>query len=216
MLGWSLARDAQTVCRMRATLSDDERARASRFRFQRDCRRFTVAHAVMRRLLAAYVSDAQPLRFRAGTHGKPELADWPHVQFSLTHSHQVALLAVSQDVALGVDVEALRPIDVDIERFFSKPEQDALRRVSSEKRLVAFYSCWTRKEAFLKGLGLGLMRDLDSFAVSIAPHEPAIICLRGDGTEGWNLQHLEPADGYIGALAFKAARISVQCFWVPE
>lgn len=214
---WSLARGADSVRRMRAMLSDDERARADRFLFDRDRRRFTVAHARMRQLLEAYAGDAQPLRFRAGPHGKPELVDTPHVRFSLTHSHELALLAVALEIDLGIDVEALRPIGAEsIERYFSKPEQDALRGVKPEQRLVAFYSCWTRKEAFLKGIGLGLMRDLDSFAVSIAPHAPTVTSLHGDDTQGWNMQHLEPAEGYVGALAFNVARMSVQCFSVEE
>jgi 4'-phosphopantetheinyl transferase len=202
---------------MRATFSDHERARADRFVFDRDRRRFTVAHARMRQLLGAYAGDAQRLRFRAGPHGKPELVDTPHLRFSLTHSHELALLAVARNVDLGVDVEALRPIGAEaIEHFFSEPERDALRSVLPEQRLVASYSCWTRKEAFLKGIGVGLMRDLDSFAVSLAPHDSTITCLRGDDTDGWTMQHLQPADGYVGALAFKAAQMSVQCFWAPE
>lgn len=212
MWRWSLVRDGETVCRMRATLSDDEGARANAFVFERDRRRFIVAHARMRELLAAYAGGGRIL-FGVGPNGKPELQDTPHLRFSLSHSHELALLAVAREVDVGVDVEAVRPIAMEIgERFFSKAEQEALRNVAPQQRLFAFYSCWTRKEAFLKALGVGLERDLGSFTVSIAQDAPAITYLHDDDTACWSLSHLEPTEGYVGALAARATGMSVRPF----
>lgn len=204
---WSLVADPDTVRELRALLDPEERARADRFVFDRDRVRFTVAHARLRRILSECLSKAADrLVFRAGSHGKPELANDVGLRFNLTHSGELALLAISRDLELGVDVEDIRPLSDDAiaDRFFSEPEVRALRAVAPQSRLAAFYSCWTRKEAVLKGTGMGLSGGLDSFAVSIAGDDPpTITSLRGDETAGWMLAPLEPAVGYIGALAVK-------------
>ncbi len=158
-------------------LSRDERERAGRFRIDDVRRRYVVAHAILRRILAGYV-DTMPsaLRFEAGPYGKPWLAPpYEALSFNLAHSGALALIAVTGCRELGVDIEEHRALDDAeriAERFFSSAEVAAFRALPASERQPAFFRCWARKEAFVKALGLGLTAPLDSFDVSLGPDEP--------------------------------------------
>lgn len=188
-----------------ATLSDDERNRSARFRFERDRRRFVVARGALRELLGEYVGTApSQIRFVYNAFGKPELhPDFGGgVRFNLSHSADRALVAIARDADVGVDLERIEGRGdsdyADIARsFFSAPEVDALSRVPSQLYDKAFFRCWTMKEAYVKACREGLTIPLTSFCVPVTTDsEPgAVRCGR------WSLFTLQPAPGYIGALA---------------
>lgn len=192
------------------TLSEDERLKAERFYFQKDRRRFVVTHGILRNILGRYLKiEPKRLKFSYGSHGKPAIGgvtDGHSLCFNMSHSHGLALFAFTCGRKVGVDVEYVRPMpDAEeiVERFFSPRENAALRTVPAGKKLEAFFNCWTRKEAFLKAIGDGLSRSLDSFEVSLAPGEPArLLCVGGDPLEAsrWRLRALVPAHGYVGAF----------------
>jgi 4'-phosphopantetheinyl transferase len=196
-----------------ACLSDDERNRANRFVHARDRRRYRVAHAALRLLLARYTGkDARALSFVLGPQGKPDLEDEhaPAISFNLSHSGELALLGVSSPGRLGVDVEQIRVMEdaMAIARsFFAPAEEAALAAVPLADRDRTFMTCWTRKEAFIKALGGGLSIDLKSFEVSIDREHPAFLRIDDSrwSAQAWSMVHLEPADGYIGALVTDAA-----------
>jgi 4'-phosphopantetheinyl transferase len=195
-----------------AMLADDELERARRYKFTRDRRRFVAARSFLRRTLAKYLSvSPRDLSFVYGAFGKPGLSPQPdgvRVEFNLSHSGDLALLAITRGTAVGVDVEQVIEVS-DLQgmasRFFSADENAALQELPAEARTFAFYSCWTRKEAFLKALGHGLALLLDSFDVSLDVGRPRLIAVRNDSEapSKWTLVHLSPAPGYVAALAVK-------------
>lgn len=203
----------ELVAELRALLSADEAARADRFHFDRHRRRYTVGRGVLRRLLAAY-AGAEPgsLSFEYGPREKPRLAAGlaPGLEFNLSNSEELALVAVTTGVEIGVDLEALRPMEDALEiseRFFSAPERTALAACPAQDRDAAFFRCWTRKEAYVKAVGDGIALGLDRFDVSLDPGEAArFLALEGDPARAaqWSLTHIEPAPGYTGALALPA------------
>ena len=94
--------------------------------------------------------------FVDGAHGKPFLSPEhrSNLQFNLSHSEDLAVLAVAQGLELGVDVERLRPISEGVaQRFFSRAEYNALKKFPPEWSTRGFYECWTGKEAFIKAHG---------------------------------------------------------------
>jgi 4'-phosphopantetheinyl transferase len=197
-------------------LSPDERARAARFVFARDRRRFVVTRACLRALLARHGGvPASAIRFAYGAHGKPS---WPDaagggVHFSVSHSEEVALIALARHVALGVDVEAVRPLD-DLAgiaaRFFTAAEAATILGVPAHQRELAFFLCWTRKEAFSKARGDGLTLSLDRYRVTCAPGEAArVVEVDGSAGEGaaWTVHDLRPAPGFVGAVVLRTAAI---------
>jgi 4'-phosphopantetheinyl transferase len=198
-------------------LDGQERKRTARFYFAPDQVRYSLCHANMRRILASYLGKLpQSLVYRESEGGKPELAlgatDAP-LRFNLSHSKSIALLAVTLDSEVGVDVEDVRPIERDVaKRFFSPAEVASLSLLDGEEWLHGFYRCWTRKEAILKVEGVGLRIPLNSFDVSISAREPAALMAArpvSKLTALWHLHHLAPAEGSIGALAIKDAEAQI-------
>ncbi len=193
-----------------ATLSEDERNRSARFRFERDRRRFVVARGALRDLLGRYLDiDPGQIRFVYNAFGKPELHpdidNEGGLEFNLAHSADLALIAIARDADVGVDVECIEgrgeSNHADVARsFFSATEVDALSRVPAHLYDQAFFSCWTMKEAYVKGRGEGLTIPLSNFSVPITtdPAPAPVRCGR------WSLFTLQPAPGYVGALAVSA------------
>ncbi len=195
-----------------AALSEEERTRVGRFVRREDRDRYAASHAALRRILGgALGADPAALRFRANATGKPEL-DGPwreRLAFNLSHSGGIGLIGLSPDARIGVDVEWVRPIPdaLSLARsHFAEGEAAALAALSPEALQAAFYACWTRKEAFVKALGLGLSFPLDRFAVAIPPAPAALLAVDGsaDAARAWSLQHLAPAPAHIGAVAIEA------------
>ena len=189
-------------------LDETERARAARYLFAADRERFAIAHGLARRVLG-FITQQPPgaLRLAVSEHGKPYLPDLPSLRFNLSHSRDQALLAFVQNQDVGVDIEAIRA-DLDRasigRRFFSEMEWHALNALPAEDQISAFYTCWTRKEAYIKGRGLGMRIPINRFSVSLAPGEPARL-LEPDPAlppgESWSLYDLQPGQGFAGALA---------------
>jgi 4'-phosphopantetheinyl transferase len=220
---WSvgLAPPPDAVAAMRRRLPDDERARADRFRFDRHRRRFTVRRWRLRQLLAAYRGVApEEVRFVLGKRDKPALdpeLDDPArpLCFNLSDSGDLAVIALTRGLELGADVEILRPMPDArklAERYFADEERAVLRSVSDDRLSEAFFTCWTRKEAYIKAIGEGLAEPLANFCVSFFPPEPArFLHVGGSPSEAaaWTLSGFEPAPGAVGALAYRGEPVPV-------
>ncbi len=219
--------DTLLVC-LRGILADDERKRAERFHFEKDRRHFITGRGAMRILLAGYLARGpEEIRLAYSNYGKPRLVDTDNtdnLRFNLTHSHGLALLAVTRGRDIGVDVERLRDMERNgeslAERFFSPREVAVLRSLPPEHRREAFFHCWTRKEAYIKANGKGLSLPLDQFDVSLHPDEPAaLLTTHHDPQEArrWSLCSLHPGEGYVGALAVEWHSWQVWCGdWIAE
>lgn len=226
---WRLACDAvhswcvrldvspETSAGLYATLTSDERNRSARLRFERDRRRFTVAHGVLRDLLGRYLgTHPGQIRFVYNAFGKPRLGPefGSRLRFNLSHSADLALIAIAADADIGVDLEYIRaqPDYAEIaRRFFSAAEVDHLHRLPSHLHTQAFFGCWTKKEAYVKACGEGLAIPLTSFSVPLTTgpaHTPVDLYGASRDTapaRRWSLYTLQPAPGYIGALAIEGS-----------
>jgi 4'-phosphopantetheinyl transferase len=129
-----------------------------RFSFERDSVRYGVSHAVIRILLGRYLCvKPSSISFERNEFGKPRLAQnlvVPELAFNLSHTNRIGLLAIASDLAIGVDIEEVLPIEYEtVESYFSIQEQSSLASLTDANRLEGFYNCWTRKEAILKAEG---------------------------------------------------------------
>lgn len=167
-----------------ALLSTEEQARAQRFKFDIHREQFIAFHGFMRVVLAKYL-DIDPVNvlYQKGDKGKPfiDMACSPEhsLQFNLSHTQDVAILAVMQEAEVGVDVEHIdRKTDWKgiCKRFFTEPEQQALFSLKTpEEQELAFYELWTRKEAYMKVLGTGLSLSPTEFTLTVPPEAPALV-----------------------------------------
>lgn len=200
-----------TIQSLLPTLSEDEKLRAERFYFQKDRDHFIVGRGLLRQILSSYLGrEPNNFSFCYNQYGKPALNAVDgneQVCFNLSHSHGLALIAVTLNRQIGVDLEYIRSdfsCEEIAERFFSPKERAILRLFSTEMKAEAFFTCWTRKEAFVKALGKGLSFPLNEFDVSLIPGEPSVLSYVGWNTSGscrWLLQELIPRPGYVAALA---------------
>lgn len=214
---WRLDPGPRDVARLAAHLDPAEAARAARFVRPSDRDAYRVGRGRLREVLARWCGCApEALHFEAGAAGKPSLACGP--QFNLSHSGGLACLAVHPDRPLGVDIEAPRPVERAVaERFFSAAEQAELAALPTALWQAGFLSAWTRKEAVVKALGLGMGAPLDRFDVTLTPEAPARVTRCEIGPPGpWSLTHLHLPGGMVGALAHRGGPLPVEVAEAPE
>jgi len=181
-----------------SVLSQDEQSRAAVFKSADLRRLWTTARVALRMILARYTeSSPAKLSFSVDSHGRPSLVgDESKVNFNLTHTGRLALVAVAPDTRVGVDAEIINP-DIEWEelanRFFTPAETKDIGVLPRSRRVDAFFACWTRKEAFVKALGTGLSIPLDRFGVTVRPDTPArLLWVQDDFDEPeyWHLENL--------------------------
>jgi 4'-phosphopantetheinyl transferase len=205
----TLSSDDELFAKYEALLSATERAKADRYHNPRDRRRYVVGRGRLRTLLGEYLSQPPAdVPLTATNLGKPFLGDpTSGVRFNVAHSADLALFAFARGREIGVDVEQVQS-ELNwrelAQRNFALEEFAALTSESATfDRREAFFRCWTRKEAYVKALGLGMQVPLDGFAVTIEPDSAALRNTRHDpGQKGrWQLHGLSPAAGFAAALA---------------
>jgi 4'-phosphopantetheinyl transferase len=188
-----------------STFKSDEKVRANRFLHRRDRNAFVATRGVLRELLGRYLGcPPTDLEFDYGRYGKPFLREGlfkRSVQFNVSHSHGLALLAFTVGRSLGVDVEFVRPNFAAYEiaeRYFSPLEFLELRALPLSLRAEGFFLGWTRKEAYVKAKGEGLQLPFQRFHVSLTPGQP--VRLENGDSFQWSLRSLCPDPRYAGAL----------------
>lgn len=196
-------------------LSHDERQRAERFIFQKDYNQYVSARGLLRVLLSRYTGqNPRELVFAYNPYGKPELDDFSGIEkiyFNLSHSGEIVLFAITRMREVGIDVEQIRPFeyaDQIVERYFSDKEKAQFRLLHEDTKIEAFFTCWTRKEAYIKALGRGLSIPLNQFSISFLPGEPARIIDRHTSLSHevqWTLEDVSPRKGYVAAAAVGGA-----------
>jgi 4'-phosphopantetheinyl transferase len=212
-----LEQDDDLLQRFRRTLTPEELDRAGRFHFERLQRHFVASRGFLRYVLARYLAvKPEELTFSYNSYGKPALAGEHSLQFNMSHSHEVALVAVTREAAVGVDVEHIRADFASEEiatRFFSRLEVETFSSLPKEERVAAFFRCWARKEAYIKAIGKGLSQPLDGFDVTLAPTDPAAL-LRADAedTATWSMTDIDVGSDYASALAVEGT-ISEITLW---
>ncbi|MBZ3906736.1 4'-phosphopantetheinyl transferase family protein [Streptomyces griseiscabiei] len=214
---WTVPLDGSpaTVAALAGLLSPCEAERGGRCRFAADRRRFVVAHAALRLILADRL-DVPPeeVRLRRGRHGKPRLAGGSDLRFNLSHSGDLALVAVTRYDEVGVDVDRLRPglpVEPLAERFFPASEARFVAEAAGPtERAGRFLRLWTRKEAVVKAAGGRLVQGL---GLAVCGADGVVRDPSGQLRGAWSVLDLPVPDGHRAALAVAgptAPRISVR------
>jgi 4'-phosphopantetheinyl transferase len=203
-----------TSARHLLVLSAEEKTRAGKFHFASDANRFICAHGALREILARYVRQpAKEVEISATPSGKPFLSGAgasTGVRFNLAHSGDIALIAISLGMDVGIDVEKINPA-LDLEsiarRCFTPGERTCLASVPPSILVDRFFSIWTRKEAYLKGRGDGLLGPLTEIDVSSSPARP---------DPAWVVRDVPVPPDYRGAVALNGGRGPCRSFRYEE
>ena len=211
------------IPRLASWLAEDETLRANRYHFDSGRRTSMVSRGGLRWLLSRYLNcDPAAIRFTYSEYGRPILAfpSASEMRFSVSHSGDLVVYAFGRGFEIGIDVERMRPMKHAAgvaRRFFSEREQRSFGAAGPDRQLQAFFTCWTRKEAYIKATGVGLSTPLDQFSVGVLPEEATAILEIEGSTEkasAWELHDLEMETGYAGALAVCGRGVGVSA-WNP-
>lgn len=190
-------------------LSQEESARASRIPAPDKRRSFALTRSVLRILLGRYIGcDPAEIQLTTGPQGKPALAGHERIGFNLTRSGDFAAFAFSPSSPVGIDMEQVRafPNLMNVIRRVLCPDETAeLMTLPKSDLDAAFFRAWTRKEAYSKAVGLGLLMAFESFRVSVLPGRPAQLLHTGTDTSAaanWSMCDLPVSLGYAAALAY--------------
>lgn len=214
------------VTQLRCLLSDDEQTRADRFYFERDRRRFVVARGTLRSVLAQYVKrPPENIQFGYEAAGKPYLissGDAPQLHFNVSHSHELALIAVCLRHRVGIDIEYKNPkaatLDV-AQHYFAQEEIAALAERHSEARCDMFFAIWTMKEAYIKGRGEGVSLGLDTFAVNTDSGKPPGLIRSSHGKDEpkrWRFWTIDAGPAYAAAMTVEGDGERRLFFWSED
>lgn len=209
------------LARLGTFLSDDEIARANKFRFVEHQKRFTAARGILRQLLANYLQISPcEVKFDYSDRGKPSLSGCHHnhhLQFNLSHSQNHALYGFTLNDLIGVDVEYIKDMPDAIkiaQRFFSTQEYELIKSTAIKEQERLFFTLWTAKEAYLKALGTGLAGSLDTVEIEVNPTRLRMVAGSKVTAGEWELYSCSPKNNYIGAIAIKSDQPNPEIsFW---
>jgi 4'-phosphopantetheinyl transferase len=223
----SLTQDPATVSELSCLLAPDEHRRAEKYYRSVDRDRFIVARGILRKIISIYLPlSPGALQFTYNEYGKPKIAAHQNdrnLNFNLSHSNDLVLYAFRLEGGLGIDIEYMREDFATLEiaeHFFAKDEVDALRSLPADQQVKGFFNCWSRKESYIKALGMGVSFPLDRFAVSLTPGDtPALLKVEGDDREPdrWEMYELLPGEGYAAAVIVEKPPVILRLFdWVDK
>lgn len=190
-------------------LAPEELGRATLFRIRRARESFVVTHGALRLVLGRYLGVLPgSVIIEHGANGKPALAPGNRLRFNLTHSGDRAALALAMDCEVGIDLEEVRPLpDLEqiAERFLCPEDAAEILSLGPGDRERAFFTCWTRKEAYVKATGAGLRVPLNSFRVMARPESPGVLAIadpEATSAQSWTLHDLSLAPDVACAIAY--------------
>ncbi len=198
---------------LQSDLLPEETVRMKQFAHPKDKLRYALGHTTLRKLLCWYTEcPKEEICIINAPHGKPywkNPSQYPSVEFNLSHSGDWILLAFSLDYFLGVDTERIdtgKNLEKLAQRFYHPQEIKQYQNMDDSHKVSLFFHCWTIKEAYLKGLGEGLLHPTNEFYVNLSawrePDTIYTIYSKDNLPTLWCAQHLPVSEGYVGTIAY--------------
>jgi 4'-phosphopantetheinyl transferase len=218
----SMSQPDDCIQKFSRTLSNHEVRRRDRLHFAKDRDRYIVRHGALREIVGCYLSiPAHDIDIEYTKYGKPVIIEnsfGSRLQFNLSSSNDLALIAVTRMNHVGVDIEYISDDfhwrDIAL-KYFSSGEIEQLFSLPEKLRKRGFFDCWTRKEAYVKARGEGLSYPLDRFEVSMCPGDRAQLLHHYDDPHEafrWTLQGIDLGNRYAAAFAV-GGQISEYRLW---
>lgn len=218
----STALERPDIARLWGALELGEERRALRLPKGAARDAFVVTRAALRVVLAGYAGvAASDVAFRYSAYGKPYLATpgaKRQLDFSVTHSGAICIIAVAASREIGVDAERVRPrlrAEKVAARLFCGGTAQLLIGLDDHARAGAFSAAWTQREAYAKAVGVGVFRSYDALPFEWPrrdhvqlheEHRPGAL------TRVWSVLAFAPEVGYAATLVAEGAIDGVRCF----
>lgn len=213
---WLARLDEENAVDLKRIISDDERSRAERFRFDSDRKHFINTRANLRIILGKYLqTDPRQIRFEYGEFGKPSIAGESEIKFNVSHSAGLALYAIARNREIGVDIERINAAFVEdgmISQTLTAQEKAHFQTLPKDKRELFFFECWTRKEAFLKACGKGFLLPPNKIETLSSSNISADFSEVGFGFQPsfWSFQSIPFIPGYTAAVVVEDASLRLK------
>lgn len=201
-------------------LNSEEKKQQKRFYFQRNRHQYLVTRALVRTVLSQYLHEIRPheLIFKVNRYGKPCVNNLPlpfPLEFNISHSEKLVILAVTNGIQVGVDVEYIlrdsKVIPI-ADRFFSPQEFNELRSLEQDQQYDRFFDLWTLKEAYIKARGMGLSLPLDKFSYSLTDNNTITISFDEkyiiDNSNNWRFWQVKPNETHKISIALTDNKIN--------
>lgn len=186
-------------------LDTSEMQRAERFHFDEHRHRFIITRGILRSILSLYTDvNAADLVFTHGARGKPYLRDNKlNLQFNVSHSHDMAVYALTAQDEIGIDIERIKADFSDgvAKRFFSQQEHEEIVALPEHEQASAFYHVWAGKEAIIKALGEGLFASLSDFSIDLKKKNQLIKVQHQQQEFQYHLNYFSAHPDYQSAFA---------------
>lgn len=221
--------NSKDALHMRSLLTNDELDRADRYRFEGLQQLFVQRRGILRIVLGEYLQlPPAAIRFRMNAYGKPFLCEQCNaigLQFSVSHSKDRLLIAVTLGSQIGVDIEVIRQ-DLDFiglaKSFFAQEDiADILSQNDEAGGRKRFFEIWTGKEAYVKAIGEGLSIPLDEFSIDMLPAQPILRYAKHksqlDGVDycNWNFEKLQLNKTESACIAYHGASCKMRFLPLP-
>lgn len=194
----------------RAIMISDEVARADRMVTDILRNRRVAGQSILRDILSRYLGQApHDIIFSHGERGKPSIQG-SDIQFNMSHTEDIALYAITRSHPIGVDIEAIKTSKYHqgiVESNFSPQELAQYQSLPESEKLEAFFRAWTRKEAYIKAIGLGLYYPLEKFTVDLSSRgENGLISIEGstERAKNWLSTSFFVGEKFIASIAIEA------------
>jgi len=220
---WFLPTRQKASADLLCLLQDQEKSEHARFSREGDRQAFAHTRAALRCLLSRAIGvSAKEIRFDRNAWGKPQLSN-EHgrcdIDFSVSHSGELAVIAISRCGATGVDIERKRAVpemETIASEVFGEAVTRRLSRVPPQHRDIAFLRLWTAGEAYIKALGVGLAGAAGHVPVALEADGEPRLQRAENAAERWALLPLDlPAD-YLGSLVVRGSVPAKSLPHVPE
>jgi len=201
-------------------LSVDERERADKLKVEDKKQQYIITRGTLRQRLGLLTNiEPEDFVFDYLEHGKPVLINddrFANITFNVSHSHDLALIAIAQKQNIGIDIEKINRESNHqalMTRFFSEAEQTEFQNIPEPNEAEAFCACWTRKEAFIKAVGAGVSYGLDKFDVAVDPeNKTPEVNLHKPSEQRWSAINLPINDEYMACLVSDRDSLNVR-YW---
>lgn len=159
-------------------IEENRKNRIMKFTNKKDLIRSLIGEVLIRTLILKLLCiENKLIKFNINKYGKPYLENFPNFHFNISHSGDYVVCAID-NMNIGIDIEKIVNINYKAisMSFFTQQEYQYIINKDLSEQLSTFYALWTLKESYIKFLGTGLSKKMNSFFINIKENQNIKVC----------------------------------------